>query len=224
MAKSLATVLQEMSLASTKTMEHLYHRALAGKVSHMRNGYIGRHGIWDSTVFDQVRQEAGLETLRFVVIGCQDKNSPNQTVLDVLRAHFACPVITSLYHPAIATFLTSSHPYDLQFFGERVWGANVHVGPGVTNIESKLKLVGEENLADPGQYRGVVSAPVSSCLEPFSVVSAASRPGTRSLSRVARPFIGGLARCEKAQDGEETLPWFVTNLEAKLLRTGLFGW
>jgi len=184
-------------------MDNLYHRALAGKVSHMRNGFVGRHRIWDSAIFDQVRKEAGFEKLRFVVIGCQGKSSPTQTVLDVLRAHFACPVVTSLYHPFLATFLTSSHPYDLQFFGERESGVNVHVGPGVVNIESKLRLIGGEAAVDSSQYRGLLLV---------------RGPG---ISRISPDHSSDawLAE-EKSPEGEETSPWFMTGLETEILTNG----
>ena len=158
MATSLSIILPKLAVDSVPGMEYFHPRAVAGKASHLRAGYVGRHPIWDNALFDSIRAETGLSRCRMLMIAGSGTSSPDQVTLDTLRIHLSCPVISVLRHPHMASPVAAAHPFDLQFFGDIQSPANTHVGPGVVNLEYKVRFADVEKSEVPLALRGQVRA------------------------------------------------------------------
>lgn len=140
-ANSLASILEIAAIQNIT--EDIYVRALTAKIWYARQGDLGRHLIWDRSVFDVNKREMGLENLKELVVFCKEGEGLTQKILDALRSNLSIPVVVAYYHTISPVPILHRHPYDLQFFKFKdVDTANhhVHFGTGSVNLESKLIL------------------------------------------------------------------------------------
>ena len=122
-----------------------------GKLALLRKGVLSRDTFWDWLLFSGVRRDAGLRTVRAVIIS----GAVEQSKTDLYRLVLGAPAMSTLEHPFSLAPLAAGLMWDLQRLPPPGGGERGHVGPPTAGTE--IKLSGDESEIARGRVRGEVS-------------------------------------------------------------------
>lgn len=134
----------------------IIRRARTGKLALLRKGVLSRETFWDKLLFNGVRKDAGLDSIRGIIIS----GAVEQSKLDLFRLVLGSPVVSTLEHKYSLSPITASLMWDIQrlpppFKAVPDGNERGQVGAPTAGTEIKFQVIESEIIR--GRIRGEAS-------------------------------------------------------------------